>query len=101
MPDTILTNAEIKRRGLDMIQERLALGPVNLMKHKRRAAVVLGEAEYARLLQAQPKAVPGQSALRLLLAEAPQGQRSRAEIDAELGAGHPWPVSQGVRQPTA
>ncbi|MFN7784516.1 MAG: hypothetical protein ACK5PG_17505 [Lysobacterales bacterium] len=54
---------------------------------RRRAAVVLSEAEYARLLQAQPKPVPGQSALQWLLTQAPKVQRSRAEIDAELEAG--------------
>lgn len=90
MADNILTSAEIKRHGLAVIEERLALGPVHLMKRNRRAAVVLSEAEYARLLQAQPKAVPGQSALQWLLTQAPQGQRSRAEIDAELAAGRDW-----------
>ena len=73
-----------------MIEERLAQGPVHLMKHNRRVAVVLSEAEYARLLQAQPKAAPGQSALQWLLTQAPQGQRSHAEIDAELEAGRDW-----------
>jgi hypothetical protein len=87
MADNILTSAEIKRHGLAVIEERLAQGPVYLMKRNRRAAVVLSEAEYARLLQAQPKAVPGQGALQWLLTQAPQGQRSRAAIDAELGAG--------------
>ncbi len=38
-------------------------------------------------LQAQPKPVPGQSALQWLLTQAPKAQRSRAEIDAELEAG--------------
>lgn len=90
MADNILTSAEIKRHGLAVIEERLALGPVHLMKRNRRAAVVLSEAEYARLLQAQPQALPGQSALQWLLAQAPQGQRSRAEIDAELEAGRDW-----------
>lgn len=90
MADNTLTSAEIKRHGLAVIEERLAQGPVHLMKRNRRAAVVLSEAEYARLLQAQPKAVPGQSALQWLLTQAPQGQRSRAEIDAELEAGRDW-----------
>lgn len=90
MADNILTSAEIKRHGLAVIEERLAQGPVHLMKHNRRVAVVLSEAEYARLLQAQPKAAPGQSALQWLLTQAPQGQRSHAEIDAELEAGRDW-----------
>ncbi len=90
MADNILTSAEIKRHGLAVIEERLAKGPVHLMKRNRRAAVVLSEAEYARLLQAQPKAVPGQSALQWLLTQAPQAQRSRTEIDAELEAGRDW-----------
>lgn len=90
MADNILTSAEIKRHGLAVIEERLAQGPVHLMKRNRRTAVVLSEAEYARLLQAQPKAVPGQSALQWLLTQAPQAQRSRAEIDAELEAGRDW-----------
>lgn len=90
MADNILTSAEIKRHGLAVIEERLAHGPVHLMKRNRRAAVVLSEAEYARLLQAQPKAVPGQSALQWLLTQAPQAQRSRAEIDAELDAWRDW-----------
>ncbi|MCG6117564.1 MAG: hypothetical protein MEQ07_05135 [Aquimonas sp.] len=90
MADNILTSAEIKRHGLAVIEDRLALGPVHLMKRNRRAAVVLSEAEYERLLQAQPKAVPGQGALQWLLTQAPQGKRSRAQIDAELEAGRDW-----------
>lgn len=90
MADNTLTSAEIKRHGLAVIEERLALGPVHLMKRNRRTAVVLSEAEYARLLQAQPTALPGQSALQWLLTQAPQAQRSRAEIDAELEVGRDW-----------
>jgi hypothetical protein len=73
-----------------VIEERLAQGPVHLMKRNRRTGVVLSEAEYARLLQAQPTALPGQSALQWLLTQAPQAQRSRAEIDAELEVGRDW-----------
>lgn len=90
MPDNILTSAEIKRHGLAVIEERLAQGPVHLMKRNRRAAVVLSEAEYERLLQGQTKSAPGQGALEWLLMQAPQGQRSRAEIDAELEEGRDW-----------
>lgn len=90
MADNTLTSAEIKRHGLAVIEERLAQGPVYLMKRNRRTAVVLSEAEYARLLQAQPTALPGQSALQWLLTQAPQAQRSRAEIDAELEVGRDW-----------
>lgn len=40
MPAHRLTSAEIKQHALTLIEERLAQGPVHLMKHNRREAVV-------------------------------------------------------------
>ena len=45
----IVTNALIKRRGIAAIEDALRLGPVHLFKRNRPAAVVISEAEYARL----------------------------------------------------
>ena len=90
MPDNLLTSAEIKRRGLAAIEERLQRGPVHLMKRKKPAAVVLSEEEYLRLLAAQNSAPPGLGALQWLMTQSPTGQRSREEIDTALAAARRW-----------
>jgi hypothetical protein len=46
-----LTAAELKRRGMAAIEDRLRHGPVHLMKHNKPSAVVLSEDDYARLAQ--------------------------------------------------
>ena len=45
----ILTNEQIKRRGIAAVEEALRKGPVHLVKRNRPAAVVLSEGEYSRL----------------------------------------------------
>ncbi len=45
----ILTNEQIKRRGIAAVEEALLHGPVHLVKRNRPAAVVLSEVEYSRL----------------------------------------------------
>ena len=44
-----LTAAELKRRGMAAIEERLRRGPVHLVKRNKAAAVVLTEKQYAEL----------------------------------------------------
>ena len=90
MPDNIVTSTEIRRHGLAVIEARLANGSVRLMKRGRCVGVVLSEAEYEHLLQAQITVAPGKGALRWLLTQPIQGQRSREEIDAELQVGREW-----------
>lgn len=77
--------SEIKRRGLAAVEDKLNLGPVHVIKNNKLACVILSEAEYARLRQAeQPK--PTKDIWELLLTHraAPEDQRSREEIDAAL-----------------
>jgi hypothetical protein len=87
VPDNILTSAEIKRQGLAVIEERLARGPVHLMKRNRRAAVVLSEAVRQRLLEGKPRMPTGEGALRWLLTQSSHGQRRCEEIEAGLQKG--------------
>lgn len=44
----ILTNEQIKRRGIAAIEDALRHGPVHLVKRNRPAAVVITEAEFAQ-----------------------------------------------------
>lgn len=85
----LLPAAEIKRRGIAAIEERLERGPVHLVKRNRAVAVVLSEREYARLQEAarsQSVGGAGTSAWEWILSMPAQGSRTRAEIDAELEA---------------
>lgn len=50
----ILTNAQIKRRGIAAVEDALRHGPVHLVKRNRPAAVVLSEVEYSRLSARAP-----------------------------------------------
>jgi hypothetical protein len=90
MPDNLLTSAEIKRRGMAVIEERLRLGPVHIMKRNKRAAVVLTEEAYRRLIGAKSADVPGTGAVQWLLGLTSTGGRSREEIDAALRAERDW-----------
>ncbi len=45
----ILTNEQIKRRGISAVEEALRQGPVHLAKRNRPAAVAMSEAEFTRL----------------------------------------------------
>ena len=46
-----LTAIDLKRRGLVAIEEKLALGPVHILKDNRPAAVIIRESEYQTLIQ--------------------------------------------------
>lgn len=45
----ILTEAQIKRRGMAAIKDALRHGPVHLVKRNRPAAVVITEAQFAQM----------------------------------------------------
>lgn len=47
----ILTNAQIKRRGIAAIEDAIRHGPVYLVKGNRTVAVVISEYEYSRLTE--------------------------------------------------
>ena len=46
-----LSAIDLKRRGLVAIEEKLALGPVHILKDNRPAAVIIRESEYQTLIQ--------------------------------------------------
>jgi len=82
-----LTAAELKRRGMAAIEERLRHGPVHLVKRNRAAAVVLTEQQYADLSQGKPDAgQPGMTAMQWLLSQPATGSKSRRQIERELRA---------------
>lgn len=85
-----LNVAEIKRRGMAVIEERLQHGPVHIVKRNKLAAVVLSEAEYARMTSGQPAGLPGLTAVQWLLQQPTGGTRTRAEIDAALANERDW-----------
>jgi prevent-host-death family protein len=85
-----LTVAEIKRRGMAAIEEGLRRGPVHIVKRNKPAAVVISEEEYQRLANGRVAAPEGMTAVQWLLALPPAGQRSKAEIDAELNRERAW-----------
>ena len=88
----VLTSAELKRRGIAAIEQALQHGPVYLLKRNRSAAVVVSEQHYRQLqLQASRAPKTEASTLQWLLALPPSTTpRSKAEIDAELGAERDW-----------
>ncbi|MBS1162747.1 MAG: hypothetical protein H6R03_643 [Burkholderiaceae bacterium] len=82
-----LTAAELKRRGMAAIEERLRRGPVHLVKRNKAAAVVLTEEQYEQLAQGRRNAaVPGMSAIQWLLSQPVIGTKSRRQLDRELRA---------------
>lgn len=82
-----LTAAELKRRGMAAIEERLRRGPVHLLKRNKAAAVVLTEAQYEELAQGRRDvALPGMSAIQWLLSQPATGTKSRRRLDRELRA---------------
>ena len=85
-----LTVAEIKRRGMAVIDEGLRHGPVHIIKRNKPAAVVLSELEYQRLTQARA-AVPGEiTTVQWLLTQPTSGKRGKKQIDADLKAHRNW-----------
>jgi hypothetical protein len=85
-----VTAAEIKRRGMAAIEEGLRRGPVHIRKRNRSAAVILTEEEYQRLIEKQPRAVQGMTAMQWLLTQPSSGTREKNEIDATLTEEHDW-----------
>jgi PHD/YefM family antitoxin component YafN of YafNO toxin-antitoxin module len=80
-----LSAAELKRRGMAAIEDRLRHGPVHLLKHNKPSAVVLSEDEYARLAKrSRGEAPAGMTALQWLLNQPRRGTKSKAQIDKEL-----------------
>ena len=80
-----LSAAELKRRGMAAIEDRLRHGPVHLLKHNKPSAVVLTEDEYARLARRSAgERSAGVSALQWLLNQPRRGTKSKARIDKEL-----------------
>ena len=45
----VLTNEQLKRRGIAAVEEALRKGPVHLVKRNLPAGVVVSEVEYSRL----------------------------------------------------
>jgi len=82
-----LTAAELKRRGMAAIEERLRRGPVHLVKRNKAAAVVLTEEQNEQLAQGRRDVdVPGMSAIQWLLSQPVIGTKSRRRLDRELRA---------------
>lgn len=82
-----LTAAELKRRGMAAIEERLRRGPVHLVKRNKAAAVVLTEEQYEQLAQGRRDvAVAGMSAIQWLLSQPVIGTKSRRQLERELRA---------------
>lgn len=89
----IVTNDLIKRRGIAAVEDALRLGPVHLFKRNRPAAVVISEAEYARLTardRGTSKALKTASFADWFMAKAPPGKldaKALAERVAEARDG--------------
>ena len=47
----IVAAQDVKRRGLIALEERLAAGPVHVVKHNRAVCVVLLEEDYRELVE--------------------------------------------------
>lgn len=80
-----VTAAELKRRGMAAIEEGLRHGPLHIVKRNQPTAVVISEAEYARLAQRRDAATTqGMTALQWLLRHPSTGALGKEEIDAAL-----------------
>ncbi|MDN5874122.1 MAG: type II toxin-antitoxin system Phd/YefM family antitoxin [Sinobacteraceae bacterium] len=88
--ENLLTNNELKRRGVAAIEGGLQHGPVHIYKRNQPVAVALSESDYRRLLAAGKAAMPGNTALEWLLAQSSTGTRSKTEIDALLQEERAW-----------
>lgn len=88
----VLTNADLKRRGVAAIEDALRFGPVHIVKRKQPAAVVLTPQEYERLAGGKPPAETpsGLTALQWLLAQPCAGTRDKADLDTALAAERDW-----------
>ena len=107
----VLTNEQIKRRGIAAEEEALRKGPVHLVKRNRPAAVVLSEGEYSRLTAraviqsvsqsvnqagAQFTVMPAlaASSARAWLYSASSRSTRSATLSIALTAPMPWPEPQ-------
>jgi PHD/YefM family antitoxin component YafN of YafNO toxin-antitoxin module len=71
---------EIKRRGISAVDEALANGPVHIIKNNQPQYVVLSEAAYQELLQAQEEAAIAR--IRVSLEDAAAGRVTQhASVD--------------------
>lgn len=88
--DNTLTIAELKRRGMAAIEDGLEHGPLHILKRNRRAAVVLSEADYRRLLAAGGKVTPGMTAMQWLLAQPARNGTAKRRLDRRLCEERSW-----------
>lgn len=88
--ENTLTISEIKRRGMSAISDHLRAGPTHIMKRNKMAAVILSVEEYQRLLHKDAALIPGLTALQWLMSQPSSGQRSKADIDADLASERAW-----------
>jgi len=88
--ENTVTAAQLKRRGMAAIEDRLEKGPIHIVKRNKLAAVVLSEAEYRRLVGQQSGPVDGLSAVQWLLSQPAAGTRSKQEIDSALQSERDW-----------
>ena len=76
---------EIKRRGISAVDEALREGPVHVIKNNRPSYVVLTEAAFEELLQAQRDAA--RESLRASLEDLQAGRTNRyGDVDALMRA---------------
>jgi PHD/YefM family antitoxin component YafN of YafNO toxin-antitoxin module len=77
---TLMPAQEIKRRGISAVDEALANGPVHIIKNNQPQYVVLSEAAYQELLQAQEEAAIAR--IRVSLEDAAAGRVTQhASVD--------------------
>jgi PHD/YefM family antitoxin component YafN of YafNO toxin-antitoxin module len=79
---TLMPAQEIKRRGISAVDEALALGPVHIIKNNQPLYVVLSEAAYQELLQAQEEA--NVARVRASLEDASAGRVTRHQSVDDL-----------------
>ena len=90
----ILTDEQIKRRGIAAVEEALRHGPVHLVRRNRPAAVAMTEAEFIRLTALdKPMAVPNKrTSMEILLSDDPGGNLGAEglarRINEERGSWH-------------
>ena len=80
----ILTNEQIKRRGIAAVEDALRHGPVHLVKRNRPAAVVVTEAEFTRLSSLDEPATGSKSkkmtSMEWFLSDQPGGKLDAAGL---------------------
>lgn len=75
----LIPAAEIRRRGLSALDKRLQHGPVHVVKHDRLRYVILSEAHYQELVEAQLEAE--RARIKEALADAEAGRVRRLPAD--------------------